>query len=285
MIPKNFDVIELEDIQALKNDGRPEDRTIEYKSQFPTNAESQKIPYFLKPVCSFANTDGGDLILGIEEKKGIPKNICGVNLNDPDSDKLRLEHFIETGIESNTMLITCGLPVTCKTPIAERISKAKGHHLLRTDLIRREVLKNEDIFDEKVASDMDNRTAVYEEALRIAEGILANSEGVIIDATFITQPLRKRAAALANRYGRTFVILETDCPSQVSLERIRRRTREDYESNALTEQAYTNNKKIFEKVDIGDIKQLYPNLDIVHCIVDTRYDAPEDWHVIKVEEM
>ena len=99
MIPKTFDVIEIKDIQALKDNGRSEDRTIEYKSQLPTNAESQKIPFLLKPVCSFANTDGGDLILGIEEENGIPKNICGINLDDPDSDKLRLEHFIQTGIE------------------------------------------------------------------------------------------------------------------------------------------------------------------------------------------
>lgn len=183
------------------------------------------------------------------------------------------------------MVITCGLPVTCKTPIAEKIAEAKGLRILRTDLIRREVLKDEDIFDEKVASDMDNRTVVYEATLRRAEDILARDGGVIIDATFINQSLRRRAAALANRYGRKLIIVETGCPRHVSLERIRSRTREDYESNALTEQAYINNEKLFEKVDIGDIKQLFPNLDIVHCIVDTQYDAPEDWQVIEVEKL
>ena len=65
--------------------------------------------------------------------------------------------------------------------------------------------------------------------------------------------------------------------------RILKRTREDYVLNALTEQAYLNNKKKFEAVDLDDLKSLYPNLSITHLIVDTRYDPPEDWNIIGVE--
>jgi hypothetical protein len=62
-----------------------------------------------------------------------------------------------------------------------------------------------------------------------------------------------------------------------------KRTKEDYVSNALTEQAYLSNKKKFEKVDLNDLKNLYPNLNITHLIVDTQYDPPEDWYVIGAE--
>jgi len=192
--------------------------------------------------------------------------------------------FVRAKLGPDVLLITCGLPASWKTESSEEISKIKGYPMVRTDLIRKEVLKGEDIFDEKVASNMDKRLLVYDETFRQAEGLLKQGKGVIIDATFITQSLRRRAAALAARCGRTFVILQTQCPREVSLARIQRRTKENYESNAITEQAYVNNEKKFEKVDLDDLKRLNPNLDIVHVLVDTQYDAPEDWYVIGVEK-
>jgi uncharacterized protein len=192
--------------------------------------------------------------------------------------------FVETELGSGFLLIACGLPGTWKTETTEEVARIKGYPLLRSDLIRLEVLKNEDIFDEKVASNMDKRTMVYDEMFRQADECLEESEGVILDATFVTQPLRRCAAAIAAKHNRTFVILQTDCPQEVSINRILKRTKEDYQSNALTEQAYLNNKKKFEAVDLGDLKDLYPNLNVTHLIVDTRHDSPEDWYIIGVEK-
>ena len=192
--------------------------------------------------------------------------------------------FVETGLGSGFLLIACGLPGSWKTETTEEVARIKGYPLLRSDLIRLEVLKNEDIFDEKVASNMDKRTMVYDEMFRQADECLEESDGVILDATFVTQSLRRCAAAIAARHNRTFVILQTDCPQEVSIERILKRTKEDYQSNALTEQAYFNNKKKFEAVDLNDLKDLYPKLHIIHLIVDTRHDPPEDWHIIGVEK-
>ena len=70
--------------------------------------------------------------------------------------------FIESELSSGFLLIACGLPGTWKTETTEEVAKIKGYPLLRSDLIRLEVLKNED--------------------------------GVILDATFVTQSLRRRAA-------------------------------------------------------------------------------------------
>jgi len=192
--------------------------------------------------------------------------------------------FVETKLGPGTLLITCGLPGTWKTETSQEISKIKGYPILRTDLIRLDVLKNEDIFDDEVASSMSKRELVYYEMFRRADELLQKNEGVILDATFVTQELRRSAAEIAARRNATFVILHTDCSEDVSIARILRRTKERYESNALTRQAYLNNKKLFEPVDLDDIRKRYPQLDVVHLIVDTEYDPPEDWYIIGVEK-
>ena len=193
--------------------------------------------------------------------------------------------FVKTELKPGALIITCGLPGTWKTETSEEISKIKGYPILRTDLIRLEVLKNEDIFDEKVASNMGKRELVYDEAFRRAEDLVQKSKkGVILDATFVTQELRRRAAAIAAKHNMTFVILQTHCSEEVSIGRILKRTKEEYESNALTPEAYYNNKKKFELVDLDDLKRRYPKLEIVHLTVDTEYDSPEDWYIIGMEK-
>jgi len=135
-------------------------------------------------------------------------------------------------------------------------------------------------FDEKVASNMKKRTLVYDEMFRMADESAAEGEGIILDATFVTQTLRRRAAEVAAKYGMRLVIQQTQCPKEISLRRISERTKENYESNALTEQAYTNNVKKFEPVDLEDLKSLYPDLNIIHLLVDTTSNLTEEWFVI-----
>ena len=60
----------------------------------------------------------------------------------------------------------------------------------------------------------------------------------------------KRAAEIAAKNNMTFVIMQTSCTQEVSIARIMKRTKEKYESNALTEEAYLANKNKFEPVDI-----------------------------------
>ncbi len=194
------------------------------------------------------------------------------------------EKFIENELQSGTLLIACGLPGTYKTETTEEVSKLKGYPILRTDLIRREVLKDVDIFDEKVANNYEIRKRVYDEMFKRAEESLQKDKGVILDATFVTQELRRRAAGIAAAQNKIFVVLQTNCSKDASINRILKRTKENYESNALTEQAYINNQKKFETVDLDDLKDLYPELPIVHLTVDTELDPPTDWHIIGMEK-
>ena len=192
--------------------------------------------------------------------------------------------FVKKELKPGIFLITCGLPGTWKTETSQEISRIKGYPILRTDLIRLEVLKNEDIFDEKVASNMSKRESVYDEMFRRAEDLVQKSKGVILDATFVTQELRRRAAAIAAKHDKTLVILQTHCSEEVSIARILKRTKGNYESNALTKEAYLNNKKKFEPVDLKYLKKKYPKLEVTHLTIDTEYDLPEDWHIIGMEK-
>ena len=119
------------------------------------------------------------------------------------------EKFIETELESGTLLIACGLPGSFKTETTEEVSKIKGYPILRTDLIRREVLKGMDIFDEKIANNYEIRKRVYDEMFKRAEETLQKDNGVILDATFVTQELRRRAAGIAAAQNKIFVIQQT----------------------------------------------------------------------------
>jgi predicted kinase len=204
--------------------------------------------------------------------------VRGVQLREPFTE------FINTELGAGTLMITVGLPATWKTETSAEVSKIKGYPILRSDLIRLEVLKGEDVFDAKVAGNMSKRLSVYDEMFNRADELAGNDKGVILDATFVTQALRRRAAEIAAKHGMTFVILETSCPQEVSVERIKRRTKEKYESNALTVEAYLANKRKFEPIDLDDLKKLYQQLKIVLLTVDTCHDSPEDWYIIGMEK-
>ncbi|WP_028320922.1 AAA family ATPase [Desulfatiglans anilini] len=188
--------------------------------------------------------------------------------------------FMQNNLEARSVLIACGLPASYKTETTEVIADLLGYTILRSDLIRLEVLKNEDIFDEKVAANFQKRTLVYDEMFRRAHELASQGQGIILDATFVTQSLRRRAAEVAAAAGMGLVIQQTQCPREVSLRRISKRTKENYESNALTEQAYDNNVKKFEPVDLDDLLGIHPSTPFMHLLVDTTSDLTEEWLVI-----
>jgi hypothetical protein len=192
---------------------------------------------------------------------------------------------IESEVPKDSVLISVGLPGSWKSPVTEEIARMKGFQILRSDMIRLEVLKGQDIFDNKVASSPENRRKVYEEMFRLAKDALETSEGgLILDATFVSQELRARAAEIAEKAHRPFVIAECACTEEKSIERILKRTKENYESNALTREAYLNNKAIFQPIDIDDLNKRVQGLSIIHLTVDTKFNNAPDWKIRKIEK-
>jgi predicted kinase len=192
---------------------------------------------------------------------------------------------IESEIPKDSLLISVGLPGSWKSPVTEEIARLKGFQILRSDIVRLEVLKGEDIFNHQVASDPNRRKRVYEEMFKRAENTLKTTQdGLILDATFFTQELRSRAAGLAEDANRAFVIAECVCTEKKSIERILKRTKENYESNALTKEAYLNNKALFQPVDTADLKKQFKMLPVIYLTIDTEYDTPPDWKIKKIEK-
>lgn len=192
---------------------------------------------------------------------------------------------IKAEVPGGSVLISVGLPGSWKSPVTEEIAKMKGFQILRSDLIRLEVLKGLDVFDNKVASNPENRKKVYDEMFRqAAEALKTSTQGLILDATFFTQDLRSRAAELAQKANRTFVIAECVCTEEKSIERILKRTKENYESNALTREAYLNNKALFQPVDIKDLKRKSKTVPMIHLTIDTEYNNLPDWKIKRIEK-
>jgi hypothetical protein len=98
MLPKAIDQVVFADLERLRSDAVPEGRTLEYKSEMPSSADSSRIP-FLSGVCALANTRGGDVVFGITEKRGIPTELPGVVVDDEDATLLQLEQVMRTGLE------------------------------------------------------------------------------------------------------------------------------------------------------------------------------------------
>ena len=84
---------------------------------------------------SFANTQGGYLIFGMEEREGLPSRLEGIRDVDPDKEVLRLEQMIRDGIRPPISGVqTAAIRLANGTAaIAMRIPKAGIHRIkLRT---------------------------------------------------------------------------------------------------------------------------------------------------------
>jgi len=85
------------DLEALVANAETESRVIEYKLKLPGTSDSEK-KEFLADVSSFANAAGGDIVYGMEELGGAPTQLVGLQLDNVDAEKLRLEDIIRNGI-------------------------------------------------------------------------------------------------------------------------------------------------------------------------------------------
>src|SRR5687767_14447921 len=105
MLPNVLEQIALADLQRLVDDKVQEGKSIEYKGgMYQLDSDKQDVRLgqheeFFKDVSSFANTSGGDLLIGVKAKDGIAERVVGVEAADPDSLKMRLAQLLETGVE------------------------------------------------------------------------------------------------------------------------------------------------------------------------------------------
>jgi hypothetical protein len=99
MIPKALDQIRLPDLQQLIDSEIREGRDIEYKLDFPSGQNRDKV-HMLKAVTSMANSGGGDVVYGMRAVDGLPVEAYGLVLvGSEDEAQLRLENTIRDSVQ------------------------------------------------------------------------------------------------------------------------------------------------------------------------------------------
>jgi len=102
MFHKPFAEITIDDIIALQTNGVEEGKTIDYKlTVSPENRNQRK--EFAADITSFANTIGGDLIIGVKEEMGIIADIPGIEVTDKDKLLQDIENILRDAIEPQIM--------------------------------------------------------------------------------------------------------------------------------------------------------------------------------------
>lgn len=120
LLSKPLEQVTIEDLRQLIDDEVQEGKTVDYKESMyrvdPLTKEERQtlddeekkkrqaerdkqIRELLKDVSSFANTVGGHLIVGMKEDNGVPTEVCGVEVDDPDKKKIQLDELIQQWLE------------------------------------------------------------------------------------------------------------------------------------------------------------------------------------------
>jgi len=98
MIDRPLEEITETDVQALIHNDVLEGKRLEYKRKLPGTRGERKA--LVQETTSFSNTQGGDLIYGIEEESdsGIPDAFYALEISDADAEEGRLDNIIRNGV-------------------------------------------------------------------------------------------------------------------------------------------------------------------------------------------
>lgn len=147
------------------------------------------------------------------------------------------------------LVLVCGLPGTGKSTVAKELAKRINGKLLRTDIIRKEMIKKPKYTER-------GKQNVYELLFSRAEHLLSKKINCILDGTFYKKSLRKRASDVAKKTGAKFEIIECICPEKIIFERMKKRIKIGDASDA--------DFRIYEKM-----KNEYEPIEEKHIVIDT----------------
>jgi len=98
LFDKQLELVTEGDLLSLVENQEREGYQIEYKQAVAFQNELDKRE-FLAAVTSFANSIGGDLVIGMTAKGGLPDGVPGWEGVDVDQEKLRIENLLRDGVE------------------------------------------------------------------------------------------------------------------------------------------------------------------------------------------
>jgi predicted kinase len=140
------------------------------------------------------------------------------------------------------LVVVCGLPGVGKTTVAEGIAGWLEADLLRTDVVRADVVA-------EPAYTPEERQRVYDELCSRARERLGDGHSVVLDGTFARRTWREQTAALARETDSQHRLVVVECAEPIARERLR--DRDGDESDADPE-VYDELKANFEPVEHAD---------------------------------
>jgi hypothetical protein len=128
-----LDQIDQSHLQRLIDGEASETRDIEYKKETYGATDKDHAEY-LADVSSFANTAGGDLVIGMCATNGVPTEFAPLTL-DPDAEIVRLENIARSGLQPRILnLATQPVPLKgggCALVVRIPRSYNPPHRLIR----------------------------------------------------------------------------------------------------------------------------------------------------------
>lgn len=104
MIERPLNQVTLDDIESLVKFRRSESRTLDFKEAFPS-PDHKGVRDFLADVTAFANTDGGDIVIGIrEDKNGVAVDVPGIERAGLDQELRRIDDQLRSLVDPGVPL-------------------------------------------------------------------------------------------------------------------------------------------------------------------------------------
>jgi hypothetical protein len=164
-------------LHKLCDDQCPESDTLDFKRDLPGGLNEDKRE-LLKDVCSLANTDGGDLVYGIEEKAGAAAALKPIVGELADAAKRRISQVLDAGLEPRVQGIRVhhvdvdgGYVLVVRVP-----ASFDGPHCIRFNNSRRFVMRNgtstTDLTFDQLRAAFDRTATLAEQARRFIAGRL-----------------------------------------------------------------------------------------------------------------
>jgi len=150
---------------------------------------------------------------------------------------------------ADSLVAVCGLPGVGKTTVAETVADRLDGRLLRTDVVRKELLTDPDY------TEAESRM-VYGELFDRARETVASGRSAVLDGTFQDADRRDRVAALAGEVGAEFRLVKVECEEAVVRDRIERREGDesdaDFEVHRLYRETFDPLERDHVTVDNSD---------------------------------
>jgi len=156
-------------------------------------------------------------------------------------------------VEKPTLILMAGLAGTGKTVLASSLAPRIGADIIRTDVLRKELLhippeeRHPEEFGTGIYAAGVTRNT-YERAIQLAAQKLTEGSSVIIDATFGNRRDREDALKLAERLDADFFIIECVCPEDIVRERLNLRMSDSKEASDGRWAIYLRQKETFDRI-------------------------------------